>query len=390
MNFDFTEEQNQLREALSRLLERGYEFDKRKQIVASEAGYSREIWRQLAELGALSIALPEQHGGAGGSAVDTLVIMEALGRKLVVEPYVPAIVLGAGLVARAGSEAQRARLLPRIGDGQQLLALAHDEPDNRYELERVETRARADGAGYVLDGHKTVVLGGAAADTLIVSARTAGEPGDPAGVSLFLVDASAPGVTRRGYATQDGHRAADVTLSGVKVSGDALLGPAGGGIALVEHALAHGIAAVCAEALGIMAVLVDLTSSYVKTRKQFGVPIGQFQVLQHRLADMLMRVEQARSMAYLIATTVDSADATQRRRVTAAAKALVSQAARFVGQGAIQLHGGIGITDEAPVSHYFKRLTIITLTFGDADHHLARFSDLLDRGDRGDRGVRDA
>jgi alkylation response protein AidB-like acyl-CoA dehydrogenase len=224
------------------------------------------------------------------------------------------------------------------------------------------------------------VLGGAVADTLIVSARTAGQPGDADGVSLFLVDARAAGVARLGYATQDNQRAADVTLTGVRVGGDALLGPAGGGGALIEQAIEHGIAAVCAEALGVMAVLVELTSSYVKTRKQFGVAIGQFQALQHRLADMLMRVEQARSMAYLVATTVDTGDAERRRRVVAAAKAMVSQAGRFVGQGAIQLHGGIGVMDEAPVSHYFKRLTMIGMTFGDADHHVARFSDLMERG----------
>jgi len=379
MNFDFSEEQIQLREALVRLLDRGYEFDKRKQIVGSESGMSREIWQQLAELGVLSMALPEAHGGAGGNAVDTLVIMEALGRRIVVEPYLPCIVLGAGLVARAGSDAQRARLLPRVTAGQHLLALAHDEADTRYELTGVATRARADGGDYLLDGKKTVVLGGGVADTLIVSARTAGEPGDPAGVSLFLVDATAPGVTRHGYATHDGQRAADITLAGVRVGGDALLGPAGGGTALVEHAIEHGIAALCAEALGVMSVLVDLTSSYVKTRKQFGVAIGTFQVLQHRLADMLMRVEQARSMAYLLATTVDSDDAALRRRVTAAAKTVIDQAGRFVGQQAIQLHGGIGVTHEAPVSHYFKRLTLIGLTFGDADHHLARYSDLMAR-----------
>jgi alkylation response protein AidB-like acyl-CoA dehydrogenase len=198
-------------------------------------------------------------------------------------------------------------------------------------------------------------------------------------VSLFLVDAGAPGVRRHVYATHDNHRAADITLTGVKVAGDALLGPAGGGLSLVEHAIEQGIAAACAEALGVMTVLLDLTSSYVKTRKQFGVPIGQFQVLQHRLADMLMRLEQARSMTYLVATTVDSPDAALRRRITAAAKAMVSQAARFVGQQAIQLHGGIGVTDEAPVSHYFKRLTMIGMTFGDADHHLARYSDLMVR-----------
>jgi alkylation response protein AidB-like acyl-CoA dehydrogenase len=383
MNFDFSEEQHQLREALGRLLDRSYEFGRRKQIIASGDGWSRELWRQLAELGALSIALPEAHGGAGGNAVDTLVIMEALGRRLVVEPYVPAIVLGAGLVARAGSDAQRARVLPPVASGMHLLALAHDEPDSRYELTRVATRARPEGgagAGFVLDGVKTVVLGGGAADILIVSARTAGEPGDPDGISLFLVDARAPGVSRLGYQTQDNHRAADVTLTGVRVGGDALLGPAGGGAALVEHAIEHGIAAVCGEALGVMAMLLELTSAYVKTRKQFGVPIGSFQALQHRLADMLMRVESARSMTYLLATTVDSTDAAARRRTTAAAKAVVSQAGRFIGQGAIQLHGGIGVTDEAPVSHYFKRMTVITMMFGDADHHLARFSDLMERG----------
>jgi alkylation response protein AidB-like acyl-CoA dehydrogenase len=380
MNFDFSEEQNQLRDALTRLLDRSYEFAKRKAIVASEAGYSRDVWRQLAELGALAIAVPEAHGGAGGNAVDTLVVMEALGRRLVVEPYLPSIVLGAGLVARAGSEAQRAAVLPRLADGSQIAALAHDEADSRYELTRVATRARPDAGGYVLDGTKTVVLGGAAADTLIVSARTAGAPADADGISLFLVDASAAGVTRQTYATQDGQRAAEITLAGVRVGGDALLGPAGGGAALIEHAVQHGIAAVCGEALGVMAMLMELTSTYVKTRKQFGVAIGTFQVLQHRLADMLMRVEQARSMAYLVATTVDGGGVDERRRVTAAAKAIVSQAARFVGQQAVQLHGGIGIMDEAPVSHYFKRLTMIELTFGDADHHVGRYSDLMSRG----------
>jgi alkylation response protein AidB-like acyl-CoA dehydrogenase len=379
MNFDFSEEQVQLQSALARLLDRGYEFDQRKQIIRSETGFSRELWRQLGDLGALAIALPEEHGGTGGTAIDTLVVMEALGRRLVVEPYVPTVVLAGGLLARAGSDAQRARLLPEIAAGGRLAALAHDEAGSRYELAHVATRARAAGGGYLLDGAKTVVLGGAAADTLIVSARTAGEPGDPDGISLFLVDAGAAGITRQGYATHDNHRAADITFAGVQVGGDALLGPLGGGGPLVEHALEHGIAAVCAEALGVMAMLVDLTSSYVKTRKQFGVPIGSFQVLQHRLADMLMRVEQARSMTYLLATTVDATDAAQRRRVAAATKAMVSQAGRFVGQGAVQLHGGIGVMDEAPVSHYFKRMTIIGMTFGDADHHVARFSDLMER-----------
>ena len=389
MNFDFTEEQTQLRAALTRQLERSYEFDKRKQIVASASGISDKVWQQLAELGALAVALPEEHGGMGGSAVDTMLVMEALGRRLVVEPYVPTVVLGAGLLLDGGSEAQRAALLPGVGAGEKYLALAHDEPEARYQLSHVTTKARAEpsGDGYVIDGHKCVVLGGAAAHTLIVSARTSGDPGDEAGLTLFLVDAGATGVTRHGYPTQDSHRAADVTFANVRVGADAVLGTVGGGYALLERAQQRAIAAVCGEALGVMTMLLELTGSYVKTRKQFGVPIGSFQVLQHRLADMLMRVEQVRSMAHLAATTLALTDSAEgagrllahRRRVSCAAKALMSQAARFVGQQAIQLHGGIGVTDEAQVSHYFKRLTVLELAFGDADHHLGRFSDAMSR-----------
>lgn len=376
MNFAFTEEQAQLRAALQRHLERTYSFDKRKEIVGGEPGYSAKAWQQLAELGALGVAISDELGGTGGGAVDTLVVMEALGRSLVVEPYLSTVVLGAGLLARAGSPAQRA-LVAEVVEGRKLLALAHEEPDARYQLAHVATRARRDGDGVVLDGEKAVVLGGGAADLLVVSARAEGEAGAHEGVTLWLIDADAPGVTRASYRTQDCHRAADVRLAGVRASADQQLGPAGQGVALVERAYEVAIAAACAEALGVMSVMLDLTASYVKTRKQFGVPIGQFQALQHRLADMLMRVEQARSMAYLASATVDSEDAAERRRVLAAAKVIVSQAARFVGQQAIQVHGAIGITEEAPVSHYFKRLTMLEVMFGDADHHLGRFSDAL-------------
>ncbi len=388
MDFDFTEEQGALRDALSRQLERSYSFDKRKQIVASAEGWSDKLWQQLAEQGALAVALPEAHGGMGGTAIDTLVVMEELGKRLVVEPYLSSVVLGAGLVQLAGSEAQRAAILPEVAAGKRRMALAHDEPDGRYELAYVRTQARRDeGGGYVLNGKKHVVLGGEAAQTLIVSARLLGdgageqpgEPDDPRGLTLFVVDAAAPGVSLLGYRTQDSHRAADVTLSGVRASAADVLGEVGGGYALLERITERAIAAVCAEALGVMTVLMELTSAYVKTRQQFGVPIGSFQALQHRLADMLMRIEQTRSMALLAAATVESDDAPARRRVLSAAKALVSQAARFVGQQAIQLHGGIGVTDEAPVSHYFKRLTMLEMMFGDADHHLARFSDAMPR-----------
>jgi alkylation response protein AidB-like acyl-CoA dehydrogenase len=376
MNFTFTEEQTQLRAALQRQLERSYSFDKRKEIVGAELGYSAKVWQQLAELGALAVALGEEDGGTGGDAVDTLVVSELLGRYLVVEPYLATVVLGAGLVRRAGTPGQRA-LLPTVAAGRKLLALAHEEPDSRYQLSYVTTRARRDGDGFVLDGDKVVVLGGAAAELLIVSARSDGEAGDRGGVTLWLVDAATAGITRRSYRTQDSQRAADVTLRGVRVTAAQQLGAVGDGVPQVERAYEYAIAAACGEALGAMTALLELTSSYVKTRQQFGVPIGQFQVLQHRLADMLMRVEQARSMTYLAAATVDSPDAASRRRALAAAKVVVSQAARFVGQQAVQSHGAIGMTEEAPVSHYFKRLTMLSLLFGDADHHLGQFSDSL-------------
>jgi alkylation response protein AidB-like acyl-CoA dehydrogenase len=382
MNFDFSEEQTQLREALTRLLERSHSFDKRKQIVAAAESPS-PLWPQLAELGAFAVAIPERFGGLGGtsgtgcSAVDTLVIMEAFGRRLVVEPYLATIVLGAGLIIRAGSESQCAEMLPRVASGSLRLALAHDELDSRYELSHVTTTARRDATGYILDGHKCVVLGGGAAEKLIVTARSEGAPGDRGGITLFVVAAETPGVEIKPYRTQDSHRAADITFAGVRVAPEAVLGPVGAGLALVEHAVEHAIAAVCAEALGALATLLDVTSAFVKTRKQFGVPIGQFQVLQHRLADMLMRVEQARSMAYLAASSVDGDDEVARRKVISAAKVIVGQAARFVGQQAVQLHGAIGMTDESEVSHYFKRLTMIELSFGDSAHHLAQFSDSM-------------
>ena len=374
MDFTLTDEQQQLRDTLARFVQKDYTFDKRKAILKSKDGISREAWKQLAEMGLTALGLPEAHGGLPGTAVDTLVVMEVFGRGLVVEPYVATIVLGAELVAKAGSDAQQAAILPKVAEGAHLLALAHDEVGARYELERVATTARKQGDHYVLSGAKTVVLHGAQADTLIVSARTSGKERDAKGISLFLVDRKSAGVTAHDHPTHDGHRAAEIALKNARGE---LLGKEGQGLALLEHAQARGIAALCAEALGNMAALVEITLAYIKTRKQFGVPIGAFQALQHRMADMVMYVEQARSMAYLAAAKADAPDAAERKRVLSAAKAFIGQAARFVGQQAVQLHGGIGVTDEASVSHYFKRLTLINATFGDADHHLGRFSDAL-------------
>jgi pimeloyl-CoA dehydrogenase small subunit len=376
MDFNFTEEQRQFRDSLDRYLREAYDFDARREIIRSPEGWSRKQWQQLAELGALGIALPDDHGGFGGNAFDTLLVMEALGRAMVVEPYIATVVLGAGIVADAGSAGQKAALLPAVAGGETVLALAHGEPRRRYALHAVTTTAERDGDGWVLSGHKANVLHGDIADRLIVSARTDGEVDAPQGISLFVVDVSAPGVQRRGYPTQDGQRAADIRLDGVRVDADALIGAEHAALPIIEKAIDAANVALCAEAVGNMAALIEQTVDYLKTRKQFGVPIGSFQALQHRAVDMYMHAEQARSMSYLAAAKLD-AGVTERRRAVSAAKVLVGQSARFVGQQAVQLHGGIGVTDELAVSHYFKRLTMITLLFGDVDHHLALFGEQM-------------
>ena len=375
MDFELGTEQEQLRDMLQRFVRKDYAFEARRKIVASPEGFSREVWKSLAELGLLGIGIPEEHGGTGGGAVDTFVVMESLGTGLVVEPYLPSVVLGAGLVRDAGTAAQKHEILPAVAGGELRLALAHYEPGGRFDLERVATTAKRSGSGYALNGKKAVVLGGESADKLLVSARE----GAGKRLSLFLVDAKARGVTRTGYRTRDGHRAADIALDDVTVDASALLGREGEGLALVERAVDRAIAALCAEALGCMDALNAQTLEYLKTRKQFGVAIGTFQVLKHRMADMFIAAAQARSMAYLAAMRADEADATSRRHAICAAKALVGKSARVVGHGAVQLHGGMGVVDELIVSHYFRRLTAINTTFGDADHHLARFSDQMAR-----------
>jgi len=380
MDFELKPEQEQLRDMLQRYVRKEYGFDARRKIIASPEGFSREVWKTFAELGLTGIGIPEEHGGLGGDAVDTLVVMESLGTGLVVEPYVATVVLGAGLVRDAGSAAQKAAILPAVAGGEMLLALAHLEPGGRFEIDRVATTARRSGPGYVLKGSKAVVLGGEAADKLIVSARISPSPlgeGRGEGLSLFVVDARAEGLSRKGYSTRDGQRAADLTLDDVAVDAAALLGNEGEGLAHVERAIDAAIAALCAEAVGCMDALNAQTLEYLKTRKQFGVAIGTFQALKHRMADMFIAAAQARSMAYLAVLRAGDADRARRQRAICAAKALVGKSARTVGHGAVQLHGGMGVVDELIVSHYFKRLTAINTTFGDADHHLARYSDLL-------------
>lgn len=371
MDFNYTDEQNALRDTLTRFIAKDYGFEQRRALAKSDAGFSRDHWKQFAELGLLALPFPEDFGGMNGNAVDTMLVMESFGRGLVLEPYLATVVVAGGLIRDAGSAAQKEALLPAIAGGELMLALAHYEPGARYEVSRVDTAAKADGGGWKLSGAKAVVLGGGAADKLLVSANTG------KGISLFLVDAKAAGVSVRSYMTQDGARAAEVRLDNVAVGADALVGAQDGALPAIERALDYGIAAMCAESVGIMTTLDEATLEYLKTRKQFGQPIGRFQALQHRMVDMVIATEQSRSMAMMAAVKADSPDPAERRRAISAAKAYIGQQARFVGQQAVQLHGGMGVVDELNVSHYFKRLTMIELTFGNTDHHLGLFSDTL-------------
>jgi alkylation response protein AidB-like acyl-CoA dehydrogenase len=377
MEFDYTEEQLALQDTLQRFITRDYDFDKRKAILRSELGFSAEAWKQYAELGLLSLPLPESFGGLGGNSVDTMLVMEQFGQGLLMEPYLSSVVLCGGLLRDAASEAIKQKLLPKIADGTIKASLACYEAAGRYDLSHVACAATQNGAGWHLSGRKTVVLDGPSADYFLVSARSGGKTNDATGVSLFLVPRDAKGLTVAAYPTQTGARAADLLLESVAVGADALIGEAGAALPVIQGTIDRGIAALCAEAVGVMNALNKATLEYLKTRKQFGVAIGTFQALKHRMADMLIAAEQSRSMAVIAAVNADSSDAAERSRTIAAAKAYIGQAGRLVGQQAVQLHGGMGVVDEHIVSHYFKRLTMIDITFGDADYHLGRFSDTL-------------
>jgi len=370
MDFELSEEQRLLKDSVERLVADRYDFEKRKAYMAEPEGFSRDMWRRYAELGLTGLPFAEEHGGSGGGAVETMIVAEAFGRALALEPYLATVILGGGLLRRAGNNEQSAALLPKVADGSLLLAFAHMERQSRYDLADVGATAKRDGADYIVNAEKSVVLNGDAADKLIVSARVAGNRRDRDGIALFLADAGANGVTRRGYQTVDGLRAADVSLAQVKIGPENVLGEPGAALPLIERVVDEAMAALCAEAVGTMAVMHELTLDYLRTRKQFGVPIGGFQVLQHRAVDMFVALEQARSMAMLATMMSEADDATERCKAIAAAKVQIGRSGRIVGQGAIQLHGGIGMTMEYKVGHYFKRVTAIDTTFGDADHRL--------------------
>lgn len=376
MNFEFSDEQQQLRETVNRYLSDQYSFEKFRAVNASPSGWDKATWTGLAELGVLALNVPAEQGGLGFGALETLSVMGSCGKSLLLEPFLSSAVIATAVLRAFTRDPAAADLLTRMGSGDSIAVLAHYEPQSRYESQWVTTRARKTGDVYTLDGHKAVVMHAGAADTLLVSARISGEPGDSTGISLFRVPRDAKGVKLDSYPTIDGQRAADVYLQGVEVPAGSRLGAEGSALAAIEGGLDVGLAALCAEAVGVMQALVDATVIYVQSRQQFGVPIGRFQALQHRIADMLIHLEQARSMSYLAALRCSDENIPERRRALSAAKTLIGQSSRFIGQQAVQLHGGMGMTDELVVSHYFKRLTAADLMFGDSDTHLQRYAAL--------------
>lgn len=376
MNFDLTDEQRQLGDSIAKLMAGEYSFDKRKAHL-KQAGGSPALWKSYADLGLLGLPFDEGDGGFGGGPTELMLVMEAFGRGLVLEPYLPTVVLGGTAIRLAGTAAQRARLLPKLIAGDLKLAFAHGEAEARYDLSDVTTTARKAGFGWLIDGSKSVVQGGGVADVLLVSARISGSRDDTDGIGLFIVPADAAGVTRKAYRLRDGSDAAEIAFSGVELTNDDVIGVAGEAFTVIERVTEAGIAAVAAESIGAMEVIQSMTLEYLKTRKQFGRAIGQFQALQHRAAEMLIALEQGRSMAMLATMTLGTKDKTERARDLAMAKAGVGRAARFVSQSAIQLHGGIGMTDEYAVGHYFRRLMVIEHMFGDTDYHLAAVADAV-------------
>ncbi len=372
MDFDLSEDQRLLQDSLAKLLKDKYGFEQRKGYMASATGWSRDVWAAYAELGLLAMPFAEDDGGLGYGAVETMIVAEQMGRSLTLEPFMTTVVMGGGFLRHGATAGQRAAMVPKIAEGKMLLAFAHTEVQSRFDLHDVATSAKKDGNGWVIEGRKGVVVHGDTADQLIVTARVSGARRDRDGIEVFLIPADATGVSRRGFKTSDGQRAADITFDHVKVGAEAKLA---GGLALVERVADETIAALSAEAIGCMEAAKDLTIDYLKTRKQFGRAIGTFQSLQHRAAEMMVCLEQARSMAMLAAMTASEKDDSERRRLMRAVKVEIGRNARFVGQQTVQMHGGIAMTMEYAGGHYLKRLTVIENMFGDMDHHLAALSE---------------
>ena len=375
MDFNFTEEQTLLENMVTSFVRDNYPWEAREAIVKTEEGWKPENWSQFAELGLLGVPFAEEFGGLGGSVVDTMIVMEQFGKGLVVEPYMPSVVLAGGLISSLGSKEQVESIIPNIISGDLRYAFAHSEPQSRFDLFDVKTSAAVSGDDFILNGFKSVVFGGPIATHLIISARTSGDQRDTNGITLFLVDKKSEGLTLQNYPTIDEYRASEVVIENLKVSKDMVLGEVDNAYNAIDENIDRSTIAVCAEAVGILEVLKDATIDYCKNRKQFGQAIGKNQSIQHRLVDMMIEYEQSKSILYM-ACTSNLSDPTSRKKAVSAAKARIGKAIKYVGENAIQLHGGMGMVDEYLVSHYFKRATMLGVLFGNEDYHMKRFSDI--------------
>ena len=375
MNFDFTEEQVLLDNMVTSFVRDNYDWETRCSIVKTEDGWKHENWSQFAELGLLSVPFSEEHGGLGGSPTDLMIIMEQFGKGLVVEPYLPSVILAGGLITNLGSKEQTDQIVPKIISGDQRYVFAYAEHQSRFDLFDVKTSAVKDGDGYVINGLKSVVFGAGAATHIIIAARTSGDQRSKKGITLFLTEIDTQGITLQNYPTIDEYRASEVIVENLKLSKDSILGKVDAAYDAIEEEVDKSTIAACAEALGVLGVLKDATTDYCKNRKQFGQPISKNQVIQFRLVDMMMEYEQVKSILYM-AITSDLSNPDERRKSVSALKSKMGQAIKFIGENAIQLHGGMGMTEEYMISHYFKRATMIGVLFGNVDYHMKRFIEL--------------
>ncbi len=377
MSFSFNDDQKLLAESADRFIKDNYSFETRRKIMNSEDGFDREIWKKFCDLGWVALSIPEEYGGLGGTTVDLAVLQESMGKGLVLEPFFSTVVLGVAIIVKSGNTDQKLNILPKIAEGKKFLAFAHTEPRSRFNLNHVATRATRSGDGYVINGRKAVVYHAASADQIVVSARVNGSDFSPDGVTLFLVNRNTPGLFLRSYSTIDGLRASEIQFDDVSVDESSVLGEIGRAISILEAICDRACVLLCAEAAGAMDMAVKLTAEYLKSREQFGVPIGSFQVLQHRSVDMLGAKDFSRALTYRAAGVIDNGNSKDRAKAVSAAKVEMGKAGKKIGQESIQLHGGMGMTDDMSIGHYFKRLTMIDILFGNTDYHINRFAKLV-------------
>lgn len=375
MDLSLSDEQSMLADSVARFIDNDYDFVRRRKIAESEQGYSAELWQTFAELGWTAVPFAEEDGGLGGGPVELILLMQEFGRGLIVEPFLPTVLLAGGVLKRVATAAQKERWLSAIIDGSLQAALAFSEPQSRFEIANIATTARPNGDGYVLNGHKNLVLNGGNAELIVIPARTGGSNTDEEGIGLFAIPADAEGVERRSYRTVDAHQADDITLKNVQIDAEAVLGEPGAGFETLRSVIDEATHAVCAEAVGILRAMHDKTVEYAKNRIQFGVPIGSFQALQHRMVETFMACEQLHSLL-LWTTMLNAAGHADARKSISALKYQVGTAGQKIAREAIQIHGGMGVTWELDIAHYFKRFTAIELLFGNADYHLNRYLEL--------------